>query len=98
MASRRAHADHQIASAEVEHAISLDDRVAHAAAVPVPDEIMGERVGVAVTLAPGKRATPQSIMAAVEPRLRYAARPAIVVILTSLRECISMAEILLTFS
>jgi len=47
---------------------------------------MGERVGVAVTLAPGKKATPQSIVAAVEPRLRYAARPAIVVILDTLRE------------
>jgi acyl-CoA synthetase (AMP-forming)/AMP-acid ligase II len=47
---------------------------------------MGERVGVAVTLSPASQATPQSIIAAVEPRLRYAARPAIVVIIDTLRE------------
>jgi hypothetical protein len=58
---------------------------------------MGERVAVAVTLAPGRKATPQSIIAAVEPRLRYAARPAIVVIMESLRECNGQYLIELTF-
>lgn len=79
-------ADYQIASAEVENAIHLDDRIAEAAAVPVPDDVLGERVGLGVSLAPGVTATPQSLMAAVEPRLRYPARPAIIVIFDALRE------------
>lgn len=39
---------------------------------------MGERVGVAVSLAPGASATEQDIMKVVEPRLRAPARPVIV--------------------
>ncbi|TXT07528.1 hypothetical protein VHUM_03248 [Vanrija humicola] len=73
-----------IASAEVEHALCEDLRVEHAAAVPVPDDVLGERVGVAVTLVPGSTATPGELLAAAEPRLRHAARPAIVVILPAL--------------
>ncbi|WOO80581.1 3-[(3aS,4S,7aS)-7a-methyl-1,5-dioxo-octahydro-1H-inden-4-yl]propanoyl:CoA ligase [Vanrija pseudolonga] len=73
-----------IASAEVEHALCEDLRVEHAAAVPVPDDVLGERVGVAVTLAPGATATPGDILASAEPRLRHAARPAVVVILPTL--------------
>lgn len=80
-------ADEQIASGEVEHAMVLDERVEHAAAVPVPDEVLGERVGVAVTLAPGAKATPHSIIQAANPRLRRPARPVCVVILDELREC-----------
>ncbi|KAL1411738.1 hypothetical protein Q8F55_002704 [Vanrija albida] len=73
-----------IASAEVEHALCEDQRVEHAAAVPVPDDVLGELVGVAVTLAPGATATPSDILAAAQPRLRHAARPAVVVILPTL--------------
>ncbi|TXT12782.1 hypothetical protein VHUM_01183 [Vanrija humicola] len=69
-----------IASAEVENAVYLDGRVAEAAAVPVPCERMGERVAVAVSLAPGASATAEEIQAAVRPRLRHVAQPAIVVI------------------
>ncbi|KAL1406692.1 hypothetical protein Q8F55_008398 [Vanrija albida] len=69
-----------IASAEVENAVYLDGRVAEAAAVPVPCERMGERVAVAVSLAPGATATAEEIQAAVRPRLRHVAHPAIVVI------------------
>jgi len=39
---------------------------------------MGERVGVAVSLAPGASATEEEIMKTVEPRLRSPARPVIV--------------------
>ena len=48
--------------------------------MPVPCTLMGERVGVAVTLAPGASATEKEILAAVAPRLRYPARPVIVVV------------------
>lgn len=75
-----------IASAEVEHAVYADDRIAEAAAVPVPHDVLGELVGLAVSLAPGARATPESIIATVKPRLRMQAHPAIVVIYDALRE------------
>ncbi|WOO76507.1 putative 4-coumarate--CoA ligase 3 [Vanrija pseudolonga] len=69
-----------IASAEVENALYLDSRIAEAAAVPVPDPILGERVGVAISLAPGATATSEDIIKTVSPRLRYPARPVIVVV------------------
>jgi len=58
----------QISSEEVENAIYLDDRVAEAAAVPVPHNIMGEEVAVAVSLREGVKATPEDIIAAVHKR------------------------------
>ncbi|GMK58062.1 hypothetical protein CspeluHIS016_0500940 [Cutaneotrichosporon spelunceum] len=69
-----------IPSAEVERALAQDDRVQEACAVPVPHPVLGECVGVAVSLAPGARATPESIAQAAFPRLRYAARPAVIVV------------------
>lgn len=75
-----------IASAEVEHAVYEDDRIAEAAAVAVPHEVLGELVGLAVSLAPGATATPEDILAKVKPRLRMPAHPAIVVIYDELRE------------
>ncbi|BEI86715.1 hypothetical protein CcaverHIS002_0700610 [Cutaneotrichosporon cavernicola] len=69
-----------IASLEVENALYRDDRIAEAAAVPVPCPIMGERVGAMVSLAPGCTASAESIMSEAFPRLRHAARPVIVVV------------------
>lgn len=69
-----------IASLEVESALHLDDRVAEAAAVPVPCPQMGERVGAMVSLAPGATATPEEILRMVAPRLRHAARPVIALV------------------
>lgn len=73
-----------IASAEVENAVTQDPRIAEAAAVAVPDAVLGERVGLGVSLAPGVKATPESIIAEAEKRLRYPARPVIVVIFDEL--------------
>lgn len=67
-----------ISSEEVENAIYKDDRVAEAAAVPVPDDILGELVAVAVSLNPGKKASAQEIIDTVRPRVRAHARPAFV--------------------
>jgi acyl-CoA synthetase (AMP-forming)/AMP-acid ligase II len=69
-----------IASAEVENGVTQDPRIAEAAAVPVPDNVMGELVAVGVSLAPGVSATPESIIAEAEKRLRYPARPVFVVV------------------
>jgi acyl-CoA synthetase (AMP-forming)/AMP-acid ligase II len=69
-----------IASAEVENALAQDDRLAEVAAVPVPDAILGERVGAGVSLAPGATATEEEVIAAVQARLRHPARPVIVVV------------------
>jgi acyl-CoA synthetase (AMP-forming)/AMP-acid ligase II len=69
-----------IPSAEVENAIAQDDRIAEVAAVAVPDPVLGERVGAAVSLAPGASATEKEILAAVEARLRHPARPVIVIV------------------
>lgn len=69
-----------IASGEVENAITADSRIEHAAAVPVPDKTLGELVAVAVTLAPGASATPESIIETAFPRLRHAARPVFVMV------------------
>lgn len=70
-----------IASAEVENAVYLDNRIFECAAVPVPDPVLGERVAVCVSLAPGMTATPQSVLAAVQPRLRHPAQPVLAVVL-----------------
>jgi len=67
-----------ISSEEVENAIYLDDRIAEAAAVPVPDDLLGELVAVAVSLRPGAKATPEQIIATAHNRLRSHARPAFV--------------------
>lgn len=69
-----------IASAEVENEVFKDDRIAECGAVAVPDERLGELVGIGVSLAPGATATPESILAQVHPRLRHPARPQICVI------------------
>lgn len=77
-----------IASEEVENVIFLDDRIAEAAAVPVPHDVLGEEVAVAVSLAPGATATAESIIALAAPRLRSPARPVFVhVHHEPLREC-----------
>jgi acyl-CoA synthetase (AMP-forming)/AMP-acid ligase II len=73
-------ANQQIASAEVENAVTQDSRIAEAAAVAVPDPILGERVGLGVSLAPGATATSEDIIAEADKRLRYPARPVICVI------------------
>lgn len=53
----------QIPSEEVENAVFLDDRIAEVAAVPVPDDILGELVAIAVSLRAGVKATPEDIKA-----------------------------------
>ncbi|BEI94687.1 uncharacterized protein CcaverHIS019_0702680 [Cutaneotrichosporon cavernicola] len=73
-------AGENISSAEVEHVIYSDDRIAEAAAVAVPHDLWGELVGVAVTLAPGATATPESILELARPRIRGPAQPAIIAI------------------
>ncbi len=78
-----------IPSAEVERVLLADPRIAEASAVSVPCDIMGERVGAAVSLAPGVSkddATPLSIAQTAWPKLRYCARPDIVMVLDQLRE------------
>jgi len=85
-----------IASAEVENAVTQDSRISECAAVPVPDPVLGERVGVGVSLAPGVSATPESIIAAAEKRLRHPARPVVCVIFTELREFTCWVLLLLT--
>lgn len=74
------HSRPQIASQEVENEVYKDDRIAEATAIAVPCDIHGERVGVAVSLAPGATATAESILDKVEPLLRHPARPAILVV------------------
>jgi acyl-CoA synthetase (AMP-forming)/AMP-acid ligase II len=73
-----------ISSEEVENAIYLDDRIAECASVPVPDDYLGELVAIAVSLVAGKQATPESIQAAAESRLRRDARPVFVYVSDSL--------------
>lgn len=67
-----------IASEEVENAVYQDNRVAEVASVPVPHDMLGELVAVAVSLAPGAKTTPEEIMNAAAPRLRRDARPVFV--------------------
>lgn len=82
-----------ISSEEVENALYLDDRIAEAASVPVPDDYLGELVALAVSLAPGKTATPESIIAAAESRLRKDARPVFVYVSDELlRESTSLKD------
>lgn len=69
-----------ISSVEVESALYLDDRVAEAAAVPVPDDKLGELVAALVSLRPGATATGASLRDAVAHKLRRHARPVIVVV------------------
>ncbi|TXT05143.1 uncharacterized protein COLE_06463 [Cutaneotrichosporon oleaginosum] len=64
-----------IASAEVENALARLPETAEVAAVAVPDPVLGELVGCAVSLAPGKFLTPQMVLDRVAPMLRYAAQP-----------------------
>lgn len=67
-----------ISSEEVENAIYQDDRIAEAACVAVPDDLLGELVALAVSLRPGAKATPEEIMKMAAGRLRSHARPAFV--------------------
>lgn len=64
----------------MENAVTQDSRIAEAAAVAVPDPVLGERVGLGVSLAPGATATPESIIEEANKRLRHPARPVVVVI------------------
>jgi acyl-CoA synthetase (AMP-forming)/AMP-acid ligase II len=64
-----------IPSTEVENAVFTDSRIAEAAAVPVPDDVLGELVAVAVSLAPGAKATGDELVALISPKLRQPARP-----------------------
>lgn len=76
-----------IASAEVEYVVSQDERMACVAAVAVPDDVLGELVGIAVELAPGQVVRPQEIIDFADARLRYPARPVICVVFDELRKC-----------
>ncbi|EJT51061.1 hypothetical protein A1Q1_07751 [Trichosporon asahii var. asahii CBS 2479] len=69
-----------IASAEVENALASLPETAEVAAVAVPDPVLGELVGCAVSLAPGKNLTEAQVLELVAPMVRYAARPVICVI------------------
>ncbi|BEJ10624.1 hypothetical protein CspHIS471_0100460 [Cutaneotrichosporon sp. HIS471] len=64
-----------IASAEVENALARLPETSEVAAVAVPDPVLGELVGCALSLAPGKFLTPQMVLDRVAPMLRYAAQP-----------------------
>ncbi|BEI93520.1 uncharacterized protein CcaverHIS019_0511480 [Cutaneotrichosporon cavernicola] len=67
-----------ISSEEVENAVFRDDRISECAAVPVPDDILGELVAIAVSLNPGAKATPEDVQATVHSRVRSPARPVFV--------------------
>ena len=63
--------DHQIASQDVENAFYADKRVAEAAAIGVPDERLGELVGVIVSLHPTSttgKVKESDLLASVKPR------------------------------
>ncbi|GMK59773.1 hypothetical protein CspeluHIS016_0803790 [Cutaneotrichosporon spelunceum] len=64
-----------IASAEVENALARLPEAAEVAAVAVPDPVLGELVGCAISLAPGRFLSPQMVLDRVAPMLRYAAQP-----------------------
>lgn len=68
-----------VASGEVENAILRDERISQCIAVPVPDDVLGELVGVLYALKPGKSASEKSILDAAAPFIRKAARPDIAV-------------------
>lgn len=82
-----------IASAEIEHEVYKDDRIAEAAAVPVPHDFFGEVVGLAVSLAPGATATPESILANIKGKVRPQALPVIVEIFDELRKYVCEGEL-----
>jgi acyl-CoA synthetase (AMP-forming)/AMP-acid ligase II len=67
-----------IPSTEIENAVFTDSRVQEAAAVPIPDDMLGELVGVAVCLRPGAKATGDELIATISPKLRFPARPAFI--------------------
>lgn len=75
-----------IPSTEVENAVFTFEGVAEAACVPLPDKTLGEAVGVAVSLAPGVKATGDEIIAAIAPKLRHAARPSFIWVSPTLLE------------
>jgi len=56
-------------SVEIENALAGAPGVAEAAALPVPDEVMGEKVGVVVVPIPGAEIEPPAIAAYVAERL-----------------------------
>lgn len=59
----------QIASQDVENAFYADTRVAEAAAIGVPDERLGELVGVIVSLHPSAgQVSEQDLLQSVKPR------------------------------
>jgi acyl-CoA synthetase (AMP-forming)/AMP-acid ligase II len=61
--------DTQIASQDVENAFYADKRVAEAAAIGVPDERLGELVGVIVSLHPSSSGVKESdLLESVKPR------------------------------
>ena len=63
--------DHQIASQDVENAFYADKRVAEAAAIGVPDERLGELVGVIVSLHPTSTSSKlgeNDLLTSVKPR------------------------------
>jgi acyl-CoA synthetase (AMP-forming)/AMP-acid ligase II len=60
---------HQIASQDVENAFYADNCVAEAAAIGVPDERLGELVGVIVSLHPSSlEVTESDLLESVRPR------------------------------
>jgi hypothetical protein len=62
-------ADDKIASQDVENAFYADKRVAEAAAIGVPDERLGELVGVIVSLHPSSSGVKDSdLLESVRPR------------------------------
>jgi acyl-CoA synthetase (AMP-forming)/AMP-acid ligase II len=62
-------ANDQIASQDVENAFYADKRVAEAAAIGVPDERLGELVGVIVSLHPSSSGVKESdLLGSVKPR------------------------------
>jgi long-chain acyl-CoA synthetase len=58
----------QIASAEVENALYAHPAVSEAIAIGVPDDLLGEKVGVIVAFRPGQSATEAQLMDDVKPR------------------------------
>jgi acyl-CoA synthetase (AMP-forming)/AMP-acid ligase II len=61
--------DDEIASQDVENAFYADKRVAEAAAIGVPDERLGELVGVIVSLHPSSSGVKESdLLESVKPR------------------------------
>jgi acyl-CoA synthetase (AMP-forming)/AMP-acid ligase II len=62
-------ADDKIASQDVENAFYADKRVAEAAAIGVPDDRLGELVGVIVSLHPSSSEVKESdLLESVRPR------------------------------